>query len=487
MTSFDARLRRGDRLLGALLRMPNEGLVELTGLVGMDYVVIDTEHGPADQLALTHHVMAAQANGLAVIVRVGSPADVLRVLDLGVDGILAPHVCDAAAARQYVDAVHYPPRGRRGFAAYTRAGRYGLRTATEHLDASRKSLLVCMIEDPAGVAAAAEIAALDGVDGLMLGPADLACELLAVGRPNDPRILAAAEVVRSSARAAGVAAVTIVGSTDAADKAFAAGDTAVMYNVQALLAELFTRIAEFGRPGSSRPAAATSEPLVLLPGMLGDATLWDAVASQLADIASPHFLRLDLDASVCEMAESVLAVAPERFALVGHSLGAVVALEIARRAPHRLSKLALVNASGRGPADEQRASWSELLDRLDSDGFDAIAEELGRDTLPAARREDAPLVQAGQRMARAVGPIGLRRQLQAQLGRTSYLDVASQIDVPVLIVSGALDQVCPPERQAELLTHCPRASLVTLEGVGHMSPLESPADVATALRDWLTD
>ena len=160
MTSFAARFRRGDRLLGALVRMPNDGLVELAGLVGLDYVLIDTEHGPADQLALGHHVTAAQANGLAVLVRVGGTADVLRVLDLGVHGVLAPHVSDLDMARTYVDAVHYPPHGRRGFAVYARAGSYGLRTAKDHLKSSRESLLICMIEDPAGLEAASQIAAL---------------------------------------------------------------------------------------------------------------------------------------------------------------------------------------------------------------------------------------------------------------------------------------------------------------------------------------
>jgi 4-hydroxy-2-oxoheptanedioate aldolase len=485
MTSFAERFRRGDRLLGALVRMPNEGLVELAGLVGLDYVLLDTEHGPGDQLALTHHIVTAQANGLAVIVRVGRPAEVLRVLDLGAHGILAPHVSGVDQARAYIDATHYPPLGRRGFAAYTRAGNYGLRSATEHLSASRDTILVTMIEDPAGLAAAGSISALDGVDGLMLGPADLACELGAVGQPDDPRIVDAIETVREHARAAGVAAVMIVGSIDAVGRAFDAGDTAVMYNVQLLLGELFTRLAGVSRPRAA--AAGVPEPLVLLPGMLGDGTVWDAVATHLCDVASPRLHRIDLDDSVAEMAKSVLAVAPDRFALAGHSLGAIVALEVVRRAPERVTRLALVNASGCGPAPEQQAAWSALLERLDGGGFDGIVTQLARLTLPATRREDTALVAAGERMARAVGPEGLRRQLRAQLARTSYLDTVTAIDVPMLIVSGALDEVCPPERQAELQARFPRARLVTLEDAGHITPLETPAALAAALRHWMTE
>lgn len=479
MTAFTDRFRRGERLLGALMRMPNEILVELAGAVGLDYVVIDTEHGPGDQLALLHHLVAAQANGIAVLVRVGDPGEVLRVLDLGADGILAPHVSSVEQARAYVDAAHYPPLGHRGFAAYTRAGRFGLGTAEQHRVAARDVLIVTMIEDPAGLAAVADIASVDGIDGLMLGPADFATELGVLDRPDDPRIAAAARTVRDCARAEGIAPVSIVGSVDAAQRAFDDGATAVMYNVQQVLNGVFSGLTE-----PVRADIASTEPIVFLPGMLGDDSLWDAVAARLRDVAVPRFGRIDLDASVPDMAESVLAAAPERFVLAGHSLGAIVALEIVRRAPQRISRLVLVNASGRGPTPEQQAAWSGLLDELDAGGFDDVASRLARETLPAVRRDDAALVATGERMAQAIGADGLRRQLSAQLARTSYLD--DPIDAPVLIVSGALDQVCPPERQRELLEHCSNARLVTLDDAGHMAPLERPDAVAAALRDWLT-
>ena len=111
--AFADRFRSGDPLLGALMRMPNESMAELAGLVGLDFVLIDTEHGPGDQLALAQHINAAAANGLATMVRIGRPEEILRVLDLGVDGILAPHVssieqarragCGRALSRRWVD------------------------------------------------------------------------------------------------------------------------------------------------------------------------------------------------------------------------------------------------------------------------------------------------------------------------------------------------------------------------------------------------
>jgi 4-hydroxy-2-oxoheptanedioate aldolase len=497
--SFGSRFRRGDRLLGALVRMPNEGLVELAGLVGLDFIVIDTEHGPGDQLALAHHLIAAAANDLATIVRIGRPEEALRVLDLGADGILAPHVSSVDQAQALIDAVHYPPLGRRGFGHYSRAGRYGLTAPAAHHARARETVVVAMIEDPLGLAAAAQIAALDGIDGLMLGPADYACELGVVGRLDDPRVLAAGRAVRDTARAAGVAAVSIVGSPEAASESFANGDTAVMYNVQLLLGKLFTDLvaarstapSEALAAGPAAPSApvgtrSAREELVLVPGMLGDATGWDAVAGELLDIAAPRFARIDLDDSITEMAASVLATAPERFALAGHSLGAVVALEIMRQAPERVTRLALVNATGRGPSAEQQEAWSATIDRVERGHFTEVAAELARATLAPHRRDDAELVATNERMAFAVAADGMRRQLRAQQGRTSYLDDLAGYTVPVLIVSGALDDVCPPERQAELLAHCPGAQLVTLRDAGHMAPLEEPVAMAAHLRTWLT-
>jgi pimeloyl-ACP methyl ester carboxylesterase len=220
--------------------------------------------------------------------------------------------------------------------------------------------------------------------------------------------------------------------------------------------------------------------------MLGDATGWDAVAADLVDVAAPQFARIDLDDSITEIARSVLAVAPERFALAGHSLGAIVALEIMRQAPERVTRLALVNASGRGPSAAQQAAWAATITRLEAGEFTEVAGELARATLAPHRREDAELVDANLRMAFAVTADGMRRQLRAQQARTSYLDDLAGYAVPVLIVSAGLDDVCPPERQAELLAHCPSARLVTIPDAGHLTPLEQPTALAAHLRTWLT-
>ncbi len=481
--SFAARLRAGERLLGPLLRMPNEVLVELTGLVGMDFVVVDTEHGPGDQIPLTAHLVAARAAGLAALVRVGAVGELLRVLDLGADGVIYPHVGSVAQARAVVAATRYPPAGERGFATYSRSGRYGLASADAHLEHSAaNTAVILMIEDAEGVAAAAEIAALDGVDGLFVGPADLSVSLGHPGQPGHPEVVAAIATVHAAARRAGKAVVTICADAATARAHFDAGSTAVMYNLLSAQGALFQALAG-AKPPASEQTQGSPLPIVLLPGMLGTPALWDKLAAELGGAHPLCALRIDRDDNIADMAESVLAQAPPTFALVGHSLGGVVALEVARRAPDRVRKLALVAASGRDGTDAQRRSWQQLDDAVAAGRFEEVLSDqavanLGSADVVAAHRDEFVA------MGRQVGPDGLRRELAAQAARPDSRPGLSGLTVPTLVVSGGQDRVCPPERQAEMVAGLADARHVTLPGVGHMVPMEAAAALAAALRDF---
>lgn len=490
MKSLVQRLRARERQLGPLLRMPNEALVEMTGLVGMDFVVIDTEHGPGDQIPLTAHLMAAAAAGIPALVRVGNISEILRVLDLGAAGIIAPHISTVEQAEAVVRAASYPPRGERGFATYTRSGRHGLIGAAEHLENAREeTAIVLMIEDGAGVAAAEQIASVEGVDALFVGPADLSVALGFAGRQGDPAVVAAIAEVHDAARRAGVGVVSITADPAIAREHFAAGSNVVIYNVLSALGGLFTSLAG-GRaqPAGGRVAApargdSAKIPVVFLPGMLGTPRLWDDVLAEFGAVQAVT-ARIDLDDSVGGMAESVLAAAPEHFDLVGHSLGGVVALEVVRRAPHRVGRLALINVSGRGPSEEQLTAWSDLATRTRSGDFEqVVAEQAVVNLGPAAGTPQ--LRDRWSESARRVGAEALLRQLTAQAGRPDSLPTLAAVRMPTLVVSGELDAMCPPELQRELVTGISGSTHVTLGGAGHMSPLDSPGQLAKVLSDFL--
>jgi 2-keto-3-deoxy-L-rhamnonate aldolase RhmA len=241
------RLAAGERLVGALVRMPSEALVEMSAIAGMDYLVIDVEHGPSDLVALQHHLTAAAAHGLPVLVRVGEdePALVLRCLDLGATGVIVPHVDDADAARRAVAHAHYPPRGERGFATYTRAGRYGAVPAERHLRrAAEDTLVVVMIETGAACRDAAAILSVDGVDAVLVGPADLAVSL---GRPAPGQVEELMAAVHAEAARAGRTVMTIVGDAVAGERALRDGAGLVLYNLTAVLLRTLTNLASVER------------------------------------------------------------------------------------------------------------------------------------------------------------------------------------------------------------------------------------------------
>lgn len=233
-----SRLAAGEALLGVLLRIPGDDLVEMAGWTGFDFVVIDCEHGPADVALLRHHIMAAELHGMHALVRVGGaePALALRALDLGAAGVVAPHVDTVADAQALVDSVHYPPLGHRGFAAYTRAGDFG----TADPDALRqayldRTLVLGMIEAPAAVEACADIVATPGLDGIMIGPADLA----AASGPSDPPPAESIARVNDELRRRGSYRMDIVSTPAAAQAAFDDGANLVVYNLMHSMVAMF--------------------------------------------------------------------------------------------------------------------------------------------------------------------------------------------------------------------------------------------------------
>ncbi len=213
--SLRVRAASGERLLGVLLRMPAEELVEMSAIAGFDFVLIDCEHGPADLVPLRQHIAVAAVHGVPVVVRVGEGDSgmILRALDQGAQGILAPHLDTASDAAALVAATHYPPVGTRGFATYSRAGRFGETDPSAHRDWFLANTLVLgMIESPAGVGAVGEIVATPGLDGIMIGPADLA----AASGPLDPPLADATARVNAAIAAEDKLRMDIVGTSDRA-------------------------------------------------------------------------------------------------------------------------------------------------------------------------------------------------------------------------------------------------------------------------------
>lgn len=222
MTPFTAlQLPLDRRTVATFVKTDSPQVVEVLGLCGLDYVVLDAEHAPFDRQTMDRMVFAARAVDLPMLVRVPDHRDatILSVLDLGAHGLVVPHVDSPADAANVVAAARFIG-GRRGLSLSARFGGYGTRSRAEAVAEADRTLIVCQIESAAAVEAVAEIAAVPGVGGLLIGRADLAMSM-GVDGPRHPQVLAVVDRVLAVARARGLPVVMAVGA-DAEVAEFAA-------------------------------------------------------------------------------------------------------------------------------------------------------------------------------------------------------------------------------------------------------------------------
>jgi 4-hydroxy-2-oxoheptanedioate aldolase len=167
-------LRSGKPLRGLFNGLPSPAIVEMCGYAGFDFIILDNEHGSADLGVTEHMLRAARASGIAPVVRCFEH-DLPRILDMGASAVQVPMVQSAGQARRLAGMTRYPPRGNRGSAFSTRAAGYGAFGGAGHTERSNDGIaFIAMIETPEAIAAAADIAAVDGVDAVFIGPNDLA-------------------------------------------------------------------------------------------------------------------------------------------------------------------------------------------------------------------------------------------------------------------------------------------------------------------------
>ncbi|MBF0325936.1 alpha/beta fold hydrolase [Magnetospirillum moscoviense] len=227
--------------------------------------------------------------------------------------------------------------------------------------------------------------------------------------------------------------------------------------------------------------------LILIPGLLNDHRLWTHQARGLADQAKVLVMTQTEDDSFAAMAARVLAAAPATFALAGLSMGGYVAMEIMRRAPQRVERLALLDTTARPDTPEQSQRRLDAIAIAQAGGFDKIMPTM----LPLLVHPDhLGLERIGglaKDMARAIGPESFVRQQNAIRHRPDSRPSLSQVRCPTLVVVGADDSLTPPDRAQEMAGLIPGAKLVTIEDCGHLSAIEQPQAVTALLSYWLQD
>ena len=222
------RVRSGAPTVGTFVGTASPVTAEVCAAAGFDWLLLDLEHGAGGEEQVRTTVPAAAAYGVPTVVRVESDARIRtgRVLDNGAAGIMLPRMNSAAQVVTAVSHLYYPPRGDRGVATYNRACRFGLDPAA--LDSADDEVLgIVQVESAAAVAAAAEMAAVDGVDVLFVGPRDLSHDLGVPGQLTAPAFVEAIEQVRLAAQKYGKACGLLVNDGAAAARRIEQGWTFV--------------------------------------------------------------------------------------------------------------------------------------------------------------------------------------------------------------------------------------------------------------------
>ncbi len=167
-----------DAVIGTFIKTAAPEIVEVLGLAGLDFLVIDAEHAPFGRRELDLMMLAARAAGVTMYVRIPDdrPASILQALDAGAAGLIVPHVESAAHAAAVVRSAKFAG-GERGFSNAARFGRYGTTSIEQAVEIGDRAEIMCQIESAGAVTAADEIAATAGVSGLLVGRADLALSM----------------------------------------------------------------------------------------------------------------------------------------------------------------------------------------------------------------------------------------------------------------------------------------------------------------------
>ena len=226
-------------------------------------------------------------------------------------------------------------------------------------------------------------------------------------------------------------------------------------------------------------------PILLVPGLVSSPRIYAPVVPALWRFGPVTVANHIRDDSMGAIARRVLAEAPPRFALAGHSMGGYIAFEIVRQAPERVAKLALINTQARSDTPEVTARRRSMIVRARSGEYHAILDELFPGFVHPSRRDDAGLHRLVHDMGDDIGVDAFIRQQTAIMGRIDSRPTLAAIKCPTLVLTGDEDNTIPNSLSKEMADGIPGAKLTILSDCGHMTQPERPQATGEALTEWL--
>jgi pimeloyl-ACP methyl ester carboxylesterase len=227
------------------------------------------------------------------------------------------------------------------------------------------------------------------------------------------------------------------------------------------------------------------DPLVLLPGMMCDARLF---APQINDMSRDHAVMvapITQGERVEEIASALLPLLPAKFALAGLSMGGIVAMELLRRAPERITRIALMDTNPLAETPQTAAAYEPMIIGARAGRLDEVMRGFMRPDFLAPGPQRLTVLNKVFEMAQDLGPEILVRQVRALQRRRDQQPTLRRCKVPALVLCGAHDMLTPLKRHAFMAELIPYARLEVIEDAGHLPSLEAPEAVTAVLRAWM--
>ncbi|MEO1289732.1 MAG: alpha/beta hydrolase [Chloroflexota bacterium] len=227
-------------------------------------------------------------------------------------------------------------------------------------------------------------------------------------------------------------------------------------------------------------------PLLLLPGTLCDATLFEYQVKNLVDVCDPCVVDVHLQDNLPDVAQYVLSQVEGEFAVAGLSYGGIVAFELWRQAPNRVAKMAFLNTNPYPAAEQTKVNQQRFVGMAHLGEFREVTTDFLKDVmLHPDHQKDQVLREKVLKMAETIGINGFVNEVKAQIVRPNSMDDVPNITCPTLVLTGREDTVVPLVAHQAMHDAFPNSNLVIIEHCGHLSTMEQPEQVTAHLREWL--
>ena len=224
--------------------------------------------------------------------------------------------------------------------------------------------------------------------------------------------------------------------------------------------------------------------IVLIPGALATPDFWHHQEHHLKGKMRIHHASDFPGQSIAEMADKIIGNLPEKFSLIGFSLGGYIALELIRQIPHRIEKLILINAAAKAVCERGQIERERSLDLINKGKFDFLVNLIFKNSIHDKKKYHE-LLSLLKAMAQKIGAERYMHQLTAILNKPDQTELLATIQCPTLLIASLEDNVMPIERSEHMATHIKDSKLVYIENCGHMAPLEQPDAINQILSGWL--